>query len=58
MMKRLIILSISYIFLSPIYAQEKSPEEIFREFKQQQIASYKDFRKEVNNRYTEFMRGK
>lgn len=57
-MKRLIILSICCLSLQSIYAQEASPEEIFRQFKQQQIASFRDFRKEVNNKYTEFMRGK
>lgn len=48
----------SCLFFSSISTQSRSPEEIFTQFKQKQIESYKDFRKEVNNRYIEFMRGK
>lgn len=57
-MKRFIILSMSCLFFSSISAQSRSPEEIFKQFKQKQIESYKDFRKEVNNKYIEFMREK
>ena len=57
-MKRLIFLSACCIYTVSVQAQDISPEEIFRKFKQEQVASYQDFRKDVNNRYTEFMREK
>lgn len=57
-MKRFLILSMGCVFVSSMCAQSRSPEEIFKQFKQQQIESYKDFRKEANQKYIEFMRGK
>lgn len=57
-MKRFIILSLYCLFFLSMYAQDTSPEEIFRQFRQEQIENYKDFRKEVNNKYIEFMREK
>lgn len=56
MKKPVLILGLCCLYLSPVNSQNHTPEEIYKQFKQQKVEEYIEFRNEINKKYSEFMR--
>lgn len=56
MKKPVLILGLCCLYLSPVNSQNQTPEEIYKQFKQQKVEEYIEFRNEINKKYSEFMR--